>query len=337
MVDRDMPRWLPMTLFVVAFSAALWRTPTPGEAVFLAETPRQIKLPVEFFSEKTPDINGAVGPSSLALLPDGRLLLSWLENRTDDPADASIRFLAQDKQGRWGKAHDVANRPSVAGSNLAYLSQLSNPLLYAEGNWLHLWFVSFALGDERGAVLNHSFSSDAGHSWSPNRKTSIAAAFNPGHLQLKAPLPLSDGGLALPLQESRGDPQQSWIRLSAGNQPLDKIRLSVGQMLLDNGPQTVNLPDGAQATLQLADGSLLAAGQPEHNRKILQLWQSKDAGQHWLAGPLIEQADDGAADFSYPFLLLAKDGRIHLTYSWRRQAIKHLRFSPAWLAEGKQP
>lgn len=355
----NMPRWLPIILFLAALTAAWWRAPQDVPAVF-SETPTNTALPVEFFSEKIPETNGDIGPSSLARLPDGRLFIVWQENRSNDAADNRIRLLAQDRQGRWGQAKDVASRPETAGSNFAYVSQLGNPLLYAEGHWLHLWFVSHGSGDWRSAALQHRFSSDGGQHWSAPRKMTIAAAFNPGGLRLQPPLALSDGALALPLQENDGQ-INSWLQLAATGQPLAKTRLPDNVRLLatlspDNNPNapnatqskheqappqgdffhgTVNLPVGAESVLQLGSQRLLAAGNPQGNRQQLVLWQSHDNGAHWQSSRIIEQADDGAAEFTHPFLLLAADGRIHLTYSWRRQAIKHLRFSAAWLEEAK--
>jgi predicted neuraminidase len=352
-----MPRWLPISLFLLALAAAIWRAPMPVPAVFAnspitatttaptnssalaAETAAAgsafSTLPAEFFSEKISEANGNIGASSLARLPDGRLMLAWQESRTDDASDNTIRLLAQDKQGNWGKAKDIANRPVVAGSSFSYLSQLGRPLLYAEGNWLHLWLVSHAVSDWRSAAIIHRFSSDAGNSWSPAQKMAIAPGFNDGALHLAPPVLLDEGDLALPLQESRTT--QSWLRIAATGQILDKLRLQPGQILLPQGPVAVNLPEGSKFVLPLSASNLLAAGHPAGNPKILQLWLSKDAGEHWQASRIIEQADDGAAEFTHPFLLLGSDQRIHLTYTWRRQSLKHLRFTAAWLSTEVKP
>lgn len=326
-----MPRWLPICLFALALTAALWRAPLPDLPAFQPEPEIAVKSPgTELFSEKINEASGTVGSSTLAQLPDGRLIIAWQENRTEDEADTALRLVAQDKQGNWGKAQEVANRALVAGNSFAYLSQLGRPLLYAEGNWLHLWFTSHAISDWRSAALIHRFSSDGGNAWSAPRKTAIAAGFNPGGLRLAPPTSLNAGELALPLQENDGS-VRSWLRLAATGQPLDKTRLPSGHILLTDGPVAVNLPAGAESVLKLSGTDLIAAGNPEGNRKILQLWQSNDGGRQWTAGRIIEQADDGAADFSYPFLLQARDGQIHLTYTWRRQGIRHLSFSTAWL------
>ena len=38
-------------------------------------------------------------------------------------------------------------------------------------------------------------------------------------------------------------------------------------------------------------------------------------------------------EFSYPHLIQARNGDLHLVYTWNRSFIKHLWFNPAWLDE----
>ena len=38
-----------------------------------------------------------------------------------------------------------------------------------------------------------------------------------------------------------------------------------------------------------------------------------------------------AFEFSYPYLIQAKNGDLHLVYTWNRSFIKHVRFNRAWL------
>lgn len=330
-----MLRWWPLVLFTLALLAALWRAPMPSPVVFEENrTNTRQALPSEFFSEKLPAVQSQAGPSSIARLPDGRLIVVWQENRTGEAEDTQIRLLAKNRQGEWLEARSIANRSTVAAGNFAYLSHINNPLIYAEGNWLHLYFTSHAVSDWRSATLVHSFSSDAGQNWSAQRKIQIAPGLNTGELRPEAPIALNEGELALPLLEGG---QRSWLRLSATGRPIDKVRIQTDQALLPRGLVTVKRPDGTEFLLALNDKHLLAAGNPQGDRKQLLLWQSRDGGQTWQKGHVIEQADDGAAEFVHPFLLQATDGRIHLTYTWRRQAIKHLQFSEAWLNEAGAP
>jgi alpha-L-rhamnosidase len=62
----------------------------------------------------------------------------------------------------------------------------------------------------------------------------------------------------------------------------------------------------------------------------LALALSHDDGETWSAPKLVEQGTD-QDEFSYPALLQNADGMIHLAYTWKREAIRHLRFSAAWV------
>jgi predicted neuraminidase len=41
--------------------------------------------------------------------------------------------------------------------------------------------------------------------------------------------------------------------------------------------------------------------------------------------------DTAGREFSYPYLVQDDTGTLHLTYTWQRERIKHLRFNVAWL------
>ena len=56
------------------------------------------------------------------------------------------------------------------------------------------------------------------------------------------------------------------------------------------------------------------------NREMLNLAISDD-GRSWSPVMTIER-DKG--EFSYPAIIEASDGRIHITYTWKRQSIRHL-------------
>jgi predicted neuraminidase len=43
------------------------------------------------------------------------------------------------------------------------------------------------------------------------------------------------------------------------------------------------------------------------------------------------EAQSCAFEFSYPYLIQAKNGDLHLVYTWNRSFIKHVRFNRAWL------
>jgi predicted neuraminidase len=83
--------------------------------------------------------------------------------------------------------------------------------------------------------------------------------------------------------------------------------------------------DGVRA----ADGDwYLVYNHTAKGRYPLNLARSADEGQTWkMAATLEEQV----GEFSYPAIIQARDGRLHVTYTWNRRHIKHLTFDPAKL------
>jgi predicted neuraminidase len=92
-------------------------------------------------------------------------------------------------------------------------------------------------------------------------------------------------------------------------------------------------PDAAIDALRLRDGRiLLVYNDAASGRETLRLAISSDAGRSWRPGPVIESAL--GKEYSYPFLVESRDGRIHLTYTWERKRIRHVEFNLAWLGTG---
>jgi alpha-L-fucosidase len=66
------------------------------------------------------------------------------------------------------------------------------------------------------------------------------------------------------------------------------------------------------------------------DRNKLGIALSKD-GINWEAAVLLEDDPDPKAEYSYPAIIQAKDGLIHVTYTWNRQTIKHAVINPSKL------
>lgn len=89
-------------------------------------------------------------------------------------------------------------------------------------------------------------------------------------------------------------------------------------------------PDSAVDGLRLRDGRiLLVYNHAESGRENLRLAVSADEGHSWQPGRVIEAA--AHKEYSYPCLTEDERGRIHLTYTWQRERIKHVEFNVAWL------
>lgn len=98
-------------------------------------------------------------------------------------------------------------------------------------------------------------------------------------------------------------------------------------------PSGLPNPDSAVDALRLRDGRIvLVYNDAEHGRENLRLAVSDNEGLTWRTGATLESTD--AMEYSYPSLAEDGQGRIHLTYTWRRKRIRHVMFNTAWLDQG---
>jgi predicted neuraminidase len=91
---------------------------------------------------------------------------------------------------------------------------------------------------------------------------------------------------------------------------------------------TLPNPSAGIDSVRLADGRFLLAYNPtREGREKLEVAVSAD-GKAWHRGVGLE---DAPGEYSYPALIQSRDGRVHLTYTWKRRRIKHVVVDPARL------
>jgi predicted neuraminidase len=369
-----LPRWLPPLLFLLALAAAAWRAPLPAAPAFKPPPPAQPdRAPPSFATALLPTAAPSAHAATLAELADGRIAAAWFAGTREGAADVAVWFATLGADG-WSTPQAIATRESTADATLAYVSKVGNPVLYAEGNRLHLWFVSVALGGWAGSSLNHAVSSDGGATWSPPTKLQTSPFLNISTLVRAPPVPLADGGLGLPAYHEFIAKHGEWLRFTPDGGIVDKVRmvqerrtLQPAVAVLDEQHALAVLRDGSSgsathirtatsadggkhwpaatalplpnpnssvALLRLHSGRLLIAGNGPYNRYELLLWVSDDSGKTWRLARTAVTDTDFLVEYSYPALLQSRDGRIHLSYTWRRQGIMHAVFSEAWLDGG---
>ncbi len=100
-----------------------------------------------------------------------------------------------------------------------------------------------------------------------------------------------------------------------------------GQMTLtalpnpNSGTDAVTLQDGRQ---------LLVYNHSEKHRSPLNVAVSVD-GAAWQAALVLEDDASAQSGFSYPAVIQTRDGLAHVTYTWKRERIKHVVIDPARL------
>jgi len=87
-------------------------------------------------------------------------------------------------------------------------------------------------------------------------------------------------------------------------------------------------PSAGIDALRLRDGRFLLVYNPSASaREELALAVSAD-GRFWRRAVTLE---DPPGEHSYPAMIQGRDGRVHVTYTWRRERIKHVVVDPALL------
>lgn len=115
----------------------------------------------------------------------------------------------------------------------------------------------------------------------------------------------------------------------------------VGRSLTSDGgmtwsrPKLLKLPnpDSAVGAVLLSDKRiLLGFNDSVKYRSNLRLAVSNEAATEWARAATLEQEE--GTEFSYPYLISDRNGRIHMVYTWRNRMIRHLEVNEAWVNAG---
>jgi predicted neuraminidase len=66
---------------------------------------------------------------------------------------------------------------------------------------------------------------------------------------------------------------------------------------------------------------------PSKGRSPLNVAISPD-GRIWT---MVLTLEDQPGEFSYPAVIQATNGKVHITYTWKRVKIRHVELDPRWL------
>ncbi len=91
----------------------------------------------------------------------------------------------------------------------------------------------------------------------------------------------------------------------------------------NSGTDAVTLQDGRHVLVY----NHIKPSKTWGDRNILNMAISKD-GLTWEAAILLENDADKDSEYSYPAVIQANDGMIHITYTWNRKLIKHVVVDP---------
>ena len=87
-------------------------------------------------------------------------------------------------------------------------------------------------------------------------------------------------------------------------------------------PTSLPNPNSGIDAVKLRDGRVaLVYNHSRRKRSPLNLALSSDEGKTWDTPHLLEE---GPGEYSYPAIIQSSDGKVHVTYTWKRQRIKHV-------------
>ena len=101
------------------------------------------------------------------------------------------------------------------------------------------------------------------------------------------------------------------------------------------GPTVFPNPNSGIDAVTLRDGRHVLVYNPvTEGRGILAVAVSDD-GRNWTRVLTLEE--EKGAEFSYPAVIQARDGLVHITYTWKRQRIRHVVLDPAAVRSPLRP
>lgn len=115
-----------------------------------------------------------------------------------------------------------------------------------------------------------------------------------------------------------GDKGKSWSELAAIDLPNP-----------NSGIEAVTLRDGRHLLIY----NHLGTGKTGWGRRGLLNLAISDDGLHWHKAGELEREEK--AEFSYPAIIQTPDGKVHASYTWKRQRVKHVVLDPQNIVAGE--
>ncbi|MBI2433095.1 MAG: exo-alpha-sialidase [Candidatus Hydrogenedentes bacterium] len=304
--------------------------------------------------------------STVTEAENGDLLCLWYGGSYESAEDQALYLARKTKDGCcWTVPERVVWNPGQPPGNAVIFT-------FPDGRVGIVWGrMEGSRPVRRGAGwgqcrLFQRISADDGKTWGPDEE--IPGSM--GWLPRNVPITLRNGEFVLPvsgeLDERRASfllvlqqDGKSWAPRGAirgGSQPtvvqrddgtllclmrrqpriMQSVSTDNGETWSEAAPTELKNPDAGIAMTRLADGRIVLAfnDTDQDDRTPFNVIQSTDGGKTWKDLRVLE-ADWG--EFSYPSLIVGRDGMLHLTYTYRRFSIKHSTFDEGWLTKLERP
>lgn len=304
--------------------------------------------------------------STITQAANGDLLCLWYGGSYESADDQTL-FLSRRKPGErnWSEPQVLIRGPHPLPGN---------GVIFVDGHQ-RVWIVWCRMEDARpigrgqgwdNCRLMFRTSPDQGVTWTKDAEFLDAKLRG---VPRNPPVRLSNGNLVLPVEALLDgvegsafligtDGGKEWSRggfTTGGSQPavierddrslfaLMRVAQRItqiesrdgGQNWTDATPSALRNPDSGISMTRLANGHCVVVfNDTELGRTPLSIARSLDEGRTWEA-PLHLESNPG--EYSYPCAIQTTDGKIHVSYTFRRYTIKHVEFNEDWLYRFERP
>lgn len=222
--------------------------------------------------------------------------------------------VSQDSGATWSEPRKLGTDKALGGNPHLAGPVKNKPIQLADGS-----ILCASSTEHKGWRVHFELTRDLGKSWEvigPINDASQFDAIQPSILQY------ADGRMQVLcrsrqnviVQSWSDDGGKTWGRMTATNLPNPNA-----------GTDAVTLKDGRQ--LLVYNHTVRKKGL--NGRQMLNVAISKD-GTTWQPALTLER-EKTQAEFSYPAVIQTSDGKVHVTYTWRRTSVKHVVLDPTKL------
>lgn len=331
----------------------------PGEKRELADPFGVISFASELVFEKVPQA-AAYHCSTVCEAANGDLLCLWYGGTYESAHDQAL-YLARRKpnERNWSAPTIILQNAKTPPGNGVIFRDAGDKLSIVWCRMEGTRPMGRGQGWDRCRLFERA-STDHGETWGEDRplfeETLWCVPRNP-------PITLKNGALLLPVEGLQGDVEGSYFLTrpaagaawqktsftSGGSQPAvvqrsDNSLLALlrhgtwitqissrddGKTWTDATSTRLKNPDSGISMTRLSNGHLiLVYNDSQTSRTPLSIVRSLDEGKTWEK-PLHLESNPG--EYSYPCVIESADGKIHVTYTFRRYAIKHVEINEAWM------
>jgi predicted neuraminidase len=222
-------------------------------------------------------------------------------------------LMTSDDNGQtWSKPKKMGTDARLGDGNPNLLGPVKNkPIQLPDGS-----IVCPSSSEHKGWRVHFEITKDGGKTWEVIGPIHDASKFNAIQPSI---LTYADGKMQILCRTQESVLGQSWS--ADGGKTWSEVT-ATELPNPNSGTDAVTLADGRQ--LLVYNHTTRQGGFPS-GRNMLNVAVSKD-GKSW--NPILTLEKEPKSEFSYPAVIQAADGKIHITYTYQRQSVKHVVLDP---------